>query len=141
MAARVVSGRSRFDDITDLTRVYLHWLPIRQRVDFKICSVVYKAQHDLSPIYITEMMKKTSMISRRQHLRSASRCDLIIPSTELSLLNMPSSLRAQWPGIGFHRQSMKRHRLQYFVVYLTHICLRLLTQTADDVQCHCRARS
>ena len=39
--------------------------------------MVYKAQHDLSPIYITEM-KQTSMIPRRQDLRSASRCDLII---------------------------------------------------------------
>ena len=34
---------------TDFTRDYLHWLPIQQRVDFKICSMVYKAQHDLSP--------------------------------------------------------------------------------------------
>ena len=41
--------------------------------------MVYKAQHDLSPIYITEMMKLTSMIPRRQDLRSASRCNLIIP--------------------------------------------------------------
>ena len=34
-----------------------------------------------------------------------------------SLLNMPSSSRAQWPGIGFHRQSVKRHRLKHSVVY------------------------
>ena len=79
MAARVVSARSRFDHITDLSRDYLHWLPIRQRVDFKMFSMVYKAQHDLSPVYITEMTKPTSMISRRQDLRSASRCDLLIP--------------------------------------------------------------
>ena len=49
MFARFVSGPSRFDHIMDFTRDYLHWLPIRQRVDFKICSMVYKAQHDLSP--------------------------------------------------------------------------------------------
>ena len=57
----------------------MNWLPIRQQVHFKICSMVYKAQHDLSPIYITEMMKPTSMIPRRQDLRSVSRYDLIIP--------------------------------------------------------------
>ena len=79
MAARVVSGCSRFDHITDFTRYYLHWLPIWQRVDFKICSIVFKAQHDLSPIYIMEMMKPTFMFPRRQNLRSASCCDLIIP--------------------------------------------------------------
>ena len=79
MAARVVSGCSRLDHITDFTRDHLHWLPNRQRVDFKICSMVYKAQHDLPPIYTTEMIKPISTIPRRQDLRSASRCDLIIP--------------------------------------------------------------
>ena len=49
MAARVVSGCSRFIHITDFTRDYLNWLPIQQRVYFNICSMVYKAQHDLSP--------------------------------------------------------------------------------------------
>ena len=39
-------------------------------------------------------------------------------------LNMPSSSWAQWPGKGFHRQSVMRHRLQH---YWKHICLRLLT--------------
>ena len=126
---------------TDFTRNNLHWQLIQQRVYFKIFSMVFKAQHDLSPIYITEMMKPTSMNPRRQDLRSASRCDLSSRSTELSLLNMPSSSRAQWPGIGFHRQSVKRHRLQHSVVYWKHICLRLLTQTVDYVQCYCGVRS
>ena len=94
MAARVVSGPSRFDHIMDFTRDYLHWLPFWQQVDFKICSMVYKAQHDLSPIYIMEMMKPTSMISRRQDLRSASRSELIITKDGTKLLNMPSSSRA-----------------------------------------------
>ena len=78
LAARVLSSRSRFDHITDFARDYLHWLPIRQRVEFKICSMVFKAQLDLSPIYIMELMKSTSMIPKRQDLKSASRCDLII---------------------------------------------------------------
>ena len=78
MPARVLSGRSRFDHITDFTSYYLHWLPIRLQVDFKIYSMVYKEQHDLSSIYITEMIKPTSMIPRRQDLRSASRSELII---------------------------------------------------------------
>ena len=79
VAARVMSDRSRFEHITECTSDHLHWPPIRQRVDFKICSLVYQAQHDLSPIYITEMMKPTSMILRRQDLRSATRSELMIP--------------------------------------------------------------
>ena len=64
MASRTVCGRSRFDHITDFTRDYLHLLPIQQRVEFMICSMVYKALHDLSPSYVTEMMAPTTNIQR-----------------------------------------------------------------------------
>ena len=55
------------------------WLIKLDQVGFKICSTVYKALHDLSLSYIMEMMALTTRIPRRQDLRSASRCDLIIP--------------------------------------------------------------
>ena len=46
-----IRSHNGFDHITNFTRNYLHWLPIRQRVDFKICSLVYKAQHDLPHLH------------------------------------------------------------------------------------------
>ena len=117
MAARVVSGRSRLIT-TDFTRDYLHWLSIRQRVDFKICLMVYKAQHDLSPVYLTEMMKPTSMIPRRRDLRSASRCDLIIPKHRTKFAEHAFIVAGPmaWNRLP-QKQSVKRHRLQHSVVY------------------------
>ena len=94
---------------TDFTRDYQHWLPVRKEVDFKICSMVYKAQHGLSPIYITEMMKPTSMIPRRQDLRSASHSERIIPRHRTKFAERAFMSLAQCPGIGFHRQSVKRY--------------------------------
>ena len=101
---------------TDFTRDYLHWLPMQQWVTFKICSIVYKAQHDLSPIYITEMMKPTPMILRRQDLRSASHCDLIIPkhrtkiaehafivASPLAWNGLPQTIREAQSLTTFHR--------------------------------------
>ena len=41
---RLVTGRRR-DHITPVLR-QLHWLPVRQRVDFKLALLVYKALHD-----------------------------------------------------------------------------------------------
>ena len=32
----------------------LHWLPVRQRVQFKITVLVYKALHNLLPAYLME---------------------------------------------------------------------------------------
>ena len=37
MLARVVTGKKRFDHITPVLRD-LHWLPIAQRVDFKLAN-------------------------------------------------------------------------------------------------------
>ena len=31
---------------------YLHWLPIRQRITFKIAVLVYKCQHGMAPQYL-----------------------------------------------------------------------------------------
>ena len=59
-AARLIRRKRKFDPITsDL--IDLHWLPIRQRIDFKILVLVYKSCHKQSPDYITEMLqRKTS---------------------------------------------------------------------------------
>ena len=141
MAARVVSGCSRFNHITDFTRDYLHWLPIQQQVDFKICSMVLKAWHDLSPIYVTEMMKPTSMIPRRQDLRSASRCDLIIPKHRTKFAEHAFIITGP---VAWNRLSQiicEAPSLTTSVVCWKHICLSLLTQTVDYVQCHCGVRS
>ena len=51
MAARVVSGRRRFDPITDFIRSELHWLPFLQRAQFKIGIMVFKAINNLSPVF------------------------------------------------------------------------------------------
>jgi len=41
-AARLVTGARRRDHITPVLR-QLHWLPVRQRVDFKMAVLVYKS--------------------------------------------------------------------------------------------------
>jgi len=45
----------------------LHWLLVRQRVEFMICLLVYKCQHQLAPAYLTLV----TAIATRQHLRFA----------------------------------------------------------------------
>jgi len=48
----------------------LHWLPVCQRVQFKIAVLVYKALHDLLPAYLAEDCQLASVSGRRQ-LRSS----------------------------------------------------------------------
>ena len=44
-----------------------HWLPIKQRIDYKIFALVYKALHGQAPSDVTEMLQVTT----RRQLRSS----------------------------------------------------------------------
>jgi len=40
--ARLVAKKRKWDSITSTVRDNLHWLLVREHVDFKICLLVYK---------------------------------------------------------------------------------------------------
>jgi len=49
-AAQVVTGARKFDHIMPLL-CELHWLPVRQRIRYKLAMTVYKCLHRLAPKY------------------------------------------------------------------------------------------
>ena len=63
-AARLVSGRRKFDHITPVLRE-LHWLPVRQRVTFKIATLVFKCLHEQAPSYLARAVASKSVIRKR----------------------------------------------------------------------------
>ena len=50
-AALLIVGAKKQDHIKHVLRDRLHWLPIPQRVQFKLCLLTYKALHGLAPSY------------------------------------------------------------------------------------------
>lgn len=52
----------------------LHWLPVRQRVAYKLCLQVYKCLHDTGPSYLKELLH---LYTRDQRLRQASHHQLV----------------------------------------------------------------
>ena len=54
-AAHIVAGASKRDHITPILQ-HLHWLPVKQRIKYKILLFVYKALQGLAPTYISEMI-------------------------------------------------------------------------------------
>ena len=69
----------KFDPISDDIRDKLHWLPVEQRIQFKIGVLVYRCLHGNAPSYISEMLTAAADVSGRRSLRSAARGDLVIP--------------------------------------------------------------
>ena len=96
-AARLVTDTRKYDHITPVLRD-LHWLPIRQRIVFKLAIMVYKCQHGLCPSYLAEDCVLLSATRGRQHLRSAGRLELLVPRTRTVTFG-PRAFAVAGPGV------------------------------------------
>ena len=76
IAARLVA-KSRSEDVTPIMRD-LHWLPVEQRIKFKLLLIVFKCVHDMAPPYLAELI---TPYTPALNLRSASSCKLVVPCT------------------------------------------------------------
>ena len=64
-AARLITNTKKFDHITSVLRDQLHWLPIRQRIIFKIATFVRNSLHGRGPIYLSRSCIPISVIGAR----------------------------------------------------------------------------
>ena len=53
--ARVVSGRRRFDHLSPVFADF-HWLPVRERIDFKIGYMTFKTLISKQPTYLADLL-------------------------------------------------------------------------------------
>ena len=81
-SAKFIARRAKYDHITCYIRDDLHWLPITQRIEYKLCLQAYKCLHGLAPSYLTVYFKLLSSGSARQGLRSATQGMLSVPPTK-----------------------------------------------------------
>jgi hypothetical protein len=79
-AARLVTATRTFDYIKPVLRG-LHWLPGRQRVNFKIALLMFKYLHGLAPSYLAEFCPPVSGIASIQRVRSTVGDTLFVPIT------------------------------------------------------------
>ena len=70
-AARIVSGLRRHDHIRPtLGLLRLHWLPVRQRVLFKIAVLVYQCLNGLAPSYFADDVNSSPTSVRVNSVRA-----------------------------------------------------------------------
>ena len=73
--ARVVTNTSKFEHITPILKK-LHWLPIKQRIDYKLCLLTYKTLKIQQPTYLFNSL---SFPSHSLSTRSSDSSVLSIP--------------------------------------------------------------
>jgi len=50
----------------------LHWLPVEQRITFKLCTIMHGVVHGRAPAYLSDTLSAVSSFPARRHLRSAA---------------------------------------------------------------------
>ena len=79
-----MTGTRKFDHISPVLR-QLHWLPVRQRITFKLAMITFKCLRGLAPSYLADVcIPDLSVIGRRQ-LRSADSGALVVPRTRTTI--------------------------------------------------------
>ena len=76
-AARILTGTRKKEHLTPVLRE-LHWLPVNQRICFKILILTYKCISGQAPVYLCNLIKPYE-------------CERNTRSSSLSLLHVPFS--------------------------------------------------
>ena len=76
-AARLFGGMSKRGSVVPVLRENLHWLPIKQRIDFKIGVLSFKGINGLAPQYLVEIFTPVEANLALRRNRSVNRGDLI----------------------------------------------------------------
>ena len=84
-STRLVCSARKSEDITPLL-CELHWLQVPERIQFRLCVLVYRCLNGTAPSYLAETLHMTADLGSRQRLRSASTSTLVIPSTQRTTL-------------------------------------------------------
>ena len=85
-AARIIFGLRRREHITPYLHT-LHWLPVRQRINFKLLVLIYQSVHHEAPVYLcNDICLHSSTVTNTRMLRSAmDTTRLHIPKTSTTI--------------------------------------------------------
>ena len=89
-AARFVANLRPRDHVSHVLRD-LHWLPIRERISYKVCLMMFNVVNGTAPAYMTGMVTLISVLPQRDCLTCLALELCLVPGLSQSL--------AQWPGM------------------------------------------
>ena len=96
-AARILSLKSKYDHIEPVLKS-LHWLPVEQRIQFKVILLTFHAIHKNAPSYLNDLLMP---YKPTRSLRSEDRNLLVVPRTNQKYGNRAFSVCGPqlWNGL------------------------------------------
>ena len=126
-AARLVLGLKRRAHITPALKK-LHWILtgkyVRQRITFKIATLVHGVQRQDCPPYLCDLVHFANADCNRSRLRSATSGAATVVRTRTNLGQRAFSVAAcRQYGTASHRHCVSLNHILFFADNLKHICL------------------
>ena len=115
--ARVVAQKPCYCRITPVL-IDLHWLPVRQRIEFKIATTAFKVLHYQQPSYLAEILPR---YTPSRSLRSSASTTISVPLRKTSMVSSKSFSSVasnMWNKLPGHLSSVAT--LPAFRKYLKH---------------------
>ena len=94
-AARLVYDLKPSDHVTPVLKD-LHWLPIKERVDYKLCMLVHSVSTGRAPLYMSDMLTAGADVPSLSRLRASSSGDYVVPRTRLKFGERAFAVAAPW---------------------------------------------
>ena len=85
-AARLTGRVSKFDHISAYVRDVLHWLPMWQRIEFKVAVLVWYSLIGQAHAYLTDLCRPSLSARSTRRLRSAEQGLLHVPFARTSIM-------------------------------------------------------
>jgi len=102
----------------------LHWLPVTQRIQFKIAALTLECVRDTGSVYFSSIACTVADNSGRPGLRSAKRGDLFVLRTRATRLRRRSFFIAApvvWNSLPLHLRSPSISHSQFWAGLMTHL--------------------
>ena len=102
-AARLLLRVPKSDwELRTKVRDRLHWVRDPERVSHKLCTLVYKALHNIAPSYLAELYAPIVTCAYRSYLRSADRIERKVRRHNLSTYGPRSFSISVWSSLSVH---------------------------------------
>src|SRR5688572_4614604 len=83
-AARLIGRIPKFGSVSAYMRDELNWLPVDQRIPYRVAALVSRCILGCAPSYLRDLCRPVSDVVARRALRSATMGQLLIPRARLT---------------------------------------------------------
>jgi len=120
------------DRVTPVLRE-LYWLPVAERIQYKLCLLVHKSFLGHTPEYISDRLTTVANIPGQSTLRVSSCCNLLVPWTRQWIGDRAFSIAAPWAWTSYRQNWNCCNRRTHSIMIWKHFCFILSMGTRIQI--------